>query len=59
MTILKIWACHLIQPQKIRIWKYFGISGEMGLIPLKKWTPSLADECLSHRERGHDPPLYV
>jgi len=33
--------------------RYFmGISGEMGLIPPKKWTPSLADECLPHRERG-------
>ena len=29
-----------------------GISGEMGLIPPKKWTPSLADECLPHWERG-------
>jgi hypothetical protein len=24
----------------------------MWLIPPKKWTPSLADECLPHRERG-------
>jgi hypothetical protein len=43
----------------------------MGLIPPKKWTPSLADECLPHRERGsprlgephtrrgHDPPLRI
>jgi len=29
-----------------------GISREMVLIPPKKWTPSLADECLPHRERG-------
>ena len=29
-----------------------GISGEMGLIPPKKWTPSLADECIPHQERG-------
>ena len=36
----------------IRIWNILGISGEMGLIPPKKWTPSLADECLPHRERG-------
>jgi len=26
--------------------------GEMGLISPKKWTPSLADELLPHRERG-------
>ena len=31
----------------------------MGLIPPKNWTPSLADECLPHRERGHDPPLGI
>jgi len=37
---------------KIRNWEFWGISGEMGLIPPKKWTPSLADECLPHRERG-------
>ena len=30
----------------------WGISGEMGLIPFKNWTPSLADRCLPHRERG-------
>jgi len=29
-----------------------GNFGEMGLIPPKKWTPSLADKCLPHRERG-------
>jgi hypothetical protein len=28
-----------------------GIIGEMGLILPKKWTPSLADECLPHRDR--------
>jgi len=42
---------------------------ETGLIPPQKWTPSLADECLPHRERGsprlgesrqgHDPPLII
>jgi hypothetical protein len=25
------------------------ISGEMGLISPKKWTPSLADDCLPHQ----------
>jgi hypothetical protein len=30
----------------------FGISGKMGLIPPKKWTPSLADERLPDWERG-------
>jgi len=29
-----------------------GIFKDMGLIPPKKWTHSLADECLPHRERG-------
>ena len=46
-----LWACQPIQPQEIRIWGFLRIPGEMGLIPPKKWTPSLADECLPHRER--------
>ena len=51
--------------------EHFGISGEMGLISPKNCPPSLADECLPHRERGspsltlgesrrgHDPPLVM
>jgi hypothetical protein len=38
--------------KKFGFGKFLVISGEMGLIPPKKWTSSLADECLSHRERG-------
>ena len=51
-TWLKRWACQTNQPRKIRMWEFLGIYWRMGLTPPKKWTPSLADECLPHQERG-------
>ena len=36
-------------------WDFWG--AQKGEFRPKKWTPSLADECLPHRKRGHDPPL--
>jgi hypothetical protein len=39
--------------EKFGFGKFWGISGKMGLALPKKWTPSLADECLPPGKEAH------